>query len=150
MKNYRVKANWQIVLAEVSWLHQENTYLPGYAVENGRDVTRHLSNLEEAKAECIRIKSLSNSVCSGFTKGPTGTYTLRKGAEFLTSPNGAESWLFNDCKYILSLVESCDGPWKLKADFRVFGMCIRRPWNFQTLKFLNPNFIPELLNHKIS
>ena len=99
VKNNWAKANWQIVLAEVSWLHQKNKYLPGYAVENGRDFTRRLSNLEEAKAECIRIKRLPNSVCSGFTKGLDGTYTLRKGTTFLTSPYGAESWLFNNCKY---------------------------------------------------
>ena len=127
VKNYRAKTNWQIVLAEVSWLHQENKYIPWYAVENGREVSRRLSNLEEAKAECIRINKLPNSVCSGFTE-KDGLYTLRKGAEFLTSPSGAQSWLLiNDCKYILSLVESCDGPWKLKADFRVFGVWMRRP-----------------------
>ena len=126
VKNFRAKANWPIVLAEVSWIHQKNKYLADYAVENGRDVTRRLSNLEEAKNECIRIKRLPNSICSGFTKGLDGTYTLRKGATFLTSPYGAESWLFNDCKYILSIVESCDGPWKLKANFRVFGICFSR------------------------
>ena len=95
--NYRAKANKRINLAEVSWVYQENKYLPGYAVENGRDVTRHLSNLEEVKTECIRINSLSNSICSGFTKGQDGTYTLRKGTEFITSPSEEESWLCNEC-----------------------------------------------------
>ena len=104
--NYRAKANKRINLAEVSWVYQENKYLPGYAVEifklkfqleNGRDVTRHLSNLEEVKTECIRINSLSNSICSGFTKGQDGTYTLRKGTEFIASPSEEESWLCNEC-----------------------------------------------------
>ena len=28
-------------------------------------------------------------------------------------------------------------------------VCTSRPYNFQTLKFWNPNFIPEFLNSKI-
>jgi len=94
-KNGGLNQKWEIK-TEVSWIYQENSYLAGYATENGNNVTKHLSSLEEAKNECIRINKLSNSVCSGFTKGRDGTYTLRKESEFITSPSGEESWLRND------------------------------------------------------
>ena len=87
-------------LAGTRWEKRTNAYLSGYAYEDGRGVATKFTNLEEAKAECIRIDLKSNSVCKGITG--RSTFTLRKKTEFKPSST-EDSWLRHDnCKYSCS------------------------------------------------
>ena len=89
-----------MILAGTTWEKRTNAYLSGYAYEDGREVATKFTNLEEAKAECIRIDLKSNSVCKGITG--RNTFTLRKNTEFKSSST-EDSWLRHDnCKHSYS------------------------------------------------